>query len=183
MVSHLGGARAIRVGALYMLRMRAKIFRDLRLANGGHMKLDVHKLSLGIGLSCLIIASALTYFDVAAQDATASLRQQRVGGSVPVETDFIAGARRFEAGNRTYWHSHAGGFILFVQEGRARVQTRGEPMQELGPGAVYYTPPGVEHWHGAAPGEGLLQLGVIPFGGGIEFLEAVTDAQYNGESL
>jgi hypothetical protein len=29
----------------------------------------------------------------------------------------------------------------------------------------------------------LVQLGVVPYGGGIEFLEPVTDAQYEGRSL
>jgi len=28
----------------------------------------------------------------------------------------------------------------------------------------------------------LVQLGVVPFGGGIKFLEPVTDTQYNGQS-
>jgi quercetin dioxygenase-like cupin family protein len=123
--------------------------------------------------------------DVSAQqqsdEAARALRQMQVGGSVPVEANIISGVRRFEPGKRTYWHSHAGGFILFVQEGRARVQTRGQAMRELGPGDIDYTPPGVEHWHGAAPDSELIQLGVIPYGGGIEFLEAVTDAEYNGE--
>jgi quercetin dioxygenase-like cupin family protein len=109
-------------------------------------------------------------------------RVARIGGSVPVESNINTALRRFEPGNKTYWHSHEGGFILFVQEGRARVQRRGEPMKELGPGEVDYAPPGVEHWHGAAPSEPLLQLGVVPFGGGIKFLEPVTDAQYQGRS-
>ena len=109
-------------------------------------------------------------------------RVARTGGSVPVESNINAALRRFEPGNKTYWHSHEGGFLLFVQEGRARVQRRGELMKELGVGEVDYAPPGVEHWHGAAPGEPLLQLGVVPHGGGIKFLEPVTDAQYNGES-
>jgi quercetin dioxygenase-like cupin family protein len=109
-------------------------------------------------------------------------RVARTGGSVPVESAINAALRRFEAGNKTYWHSHEGGFILFVQEGRARVQRRGERMKELGPGEIDYVPPGVEHWHGAAPNGPLLQLGVVPFGGGIRFLEPVTDAQYNGQS-
>lgn len=109
-------------------------------------------------------------------------RAARTGGSVPVESNINTALRRFEPGNKTYWHSHEGGFILFVQEGRARVQTRGGPMKELGPGEVDYAPPGVEHWHGAAPNEPLLQLGVVPYGGGIKFLEPVTDAQYNGQS-
>jgi quercetin dioxygenase-like cupin family protein len=99
-----------------------------------------------------------------------------------VESNINAALRRFEPGNKTHWHSHEGGFILFVQEGRARVQTRGGPMRELGPGEMDYAPPGVEHWHGAAPTEHLLQLGVVPFGGGIQFLEPVTDAQYAGTS-
>ena len=109
-------------------------------------------------------------------------RIARTGGSVPVEANINAALRRFEPGNKTYWHSHEGGFLLFVQEGRARVQTRGGLMKELGPGEVDYAPPGVEHWHGAAPNEALLQLGVVPFGGGIKFLEPVTDAQYNGQA-
>lgn len=129
--------------------------------------------------------SSPAIIDALAQDDAdpQALRRARVGGSVPVESDIIAGIRRFEPNNRTYWHSHAGGFILFVQEGTARTQRRGEPMRELGPGEIDYTPPGVEHWHGSAPDEALLQLGVVPFGGGIEFLEPVTDAQYNGDSL
>jgi quercetin dioxygenase-like cupin family protein len=109
-------------------------------------------------------------------------RVARTGGSVPVESNINAALRRFEPGNKTYWHSHEGGFVLFVQEGRARVQRRGERMKELGPGEIDYAPPGVEHWHGAAPNEPLLQLGVVPFGGGIKFLEPVTDAQYDGQS-
>lgn len=107
-------------------------------------------------------------------------RLARTGRSVPVESNINTALRRFEPGNRTYWHRHEGGFILFVHEGRARVQTRGGPMRELGPGELDYAPPGVEHWHGAAPNEPLVQLGVVPFGGGIQFLEPVTDAQYNG---
>ena len=109
-------------------------------------------------------------------------RLARTGGSTPVESNINAALRRFEPNNKTYWHSHEGGFILFVQEGRARVQRRGELMKELGPGEIDYAPPGVEHWHGSAPNEPLLQLGVVPFGGGIKFLEPVTDAQYNGQS-
>jgi 4-carboxymuconolactone decarboxylase len=109
-------------------------------------------------------------------------RLARVGRSVPVESNINAALRRFEPGNKTYWHSHEGGFLLFVQEGRARVQRRGELMKELGPGEVDYVGPGVEHWHGAAPSEPFIQLGVVPFGGGIKFLEPVTDEQYEGRS-
>jgi quercetin dioxygenase-like cupin family protein len=144
-------------------------------------------LALGIAGAGLFVAGAVRELEADAQAATLSPAEQaerraRTGGSLPVEADINAGLRRFEPGNKTYWHSHEGGFILFVQQGRARVQTRGGPMRELGPGEIDYAPPGVEHWHGAAPDEPLLQLGVVPFGGGIRFLEPVTDAQYAGES-
>lgn len=141
--------------------------------------------SVMVGLAAALAASVLWIVNVSAQgDADAQAqRQMRVGYSVPVETDLVVGVRSFEPGNRTYWHTHEGGFILFVQEGRARVQTRGGPMRELGPGEIDYAPPGVEHWHGAAPEESLLQLGVVPLGGGIEFTDPVTDAEYDGIAL
>jgi quercetin dioxygenase-like cupin family protein len=87
--------------------------------------------------------------------------------------------RRFEAGNRTYWHSHEQRLLILVERGRARVQRQGGPMLELGPGEVDYTPPNVLHWHGAAPTEEFIQVGVS-FGGGISFTDPVTDAQYHG---
>lgn len=136
-----------------------------------------------IALAVLVAAALFTVSVAQNQPADPALMAARVGGSVGVESDAIMGLRRFEPSNRTFWHSHDGGFILFVQEGRARVQQRGQPMRELGPGEIDYTPPGVEHWHGASPDEPLLQLGVVPYGGGIAFLEAVSDEQYNGQSL
>ena len=44
-----------------------------------------------------------------------------------------AGRRRFEAGARTAWHSHPRGQLLFVQEGRARIQKKGQPFKDLRP--------------------------------------------------
>lgn len=142
----------------------------------------IASIALTAALSRLGTGSAEAQPATEPSPAELAERRARTGGSVPVEANINAGLRRFEPGNKTYWHSHEGGFILFVQEGRARVQTRGGLMRELGPGEIDYAPPGVEHWHGSAPGEPLLQLGVVPFGGGIKFLEPVTDAQYEGSS-
>ena len=50
---------------------------------------------------------------------------------------------------------------------------------ELGKGESDYTGPNVVHWHGAAPGQALIQMNV-DFGGGAKWLEEVTDAQYDG---
>ncbi|HZQ76732.1 MAG TPA: cupin domain-containing protein [Acidimicrobiia bacterium] len=59
------------------------------------------------------------------------------------------GAVHFTPGARTAWHSHAGGQTLYVTEGRGLLQSRGQPMVEIGAGDVVWTPDGEEHWHGA----------------------------------
>ncbi len=58
---------------------------------------------------------------------------------------------RFAPGARTAWHSHAVGQMLYVTDGRGRVQSRGSEIIETRPGDVIYAPPGEWHWHGAAP--------------------------------
>jgi quercetin dioxygenase-like cupin family protein len=113
----------------------------------------------------------------------AALQAARVGNSTAMELEgAVTQRRKFAPGTRTYWHSHAGGFIFFVQKGVGRVQRRGELMKELKEGEIDYTPPGVEHWHGAGPNDELIQLGIVPGAGGIQFKEEVSEAQYLGKS-
>jgi quercetin dioxygenase-like cupin family protein len=87
--------------------------------------------------------------------------------------------RRFAPGARTSWHAHGADFFLMVEDGRARVQTLGQPMRELAKGETDFTPAGVMHWHGAAPDVAFTQFGVA-FGAGIKYGERVTDEQYAG---
>jgi 4-carboxymuconolactone decarboxylase len=63
--------------------------------------------------------------------------------------DLTAARRNFEAGARTYWHSHSNGQLLMVEQGRMRLQKRSEAVKELGVGGSDYTAPNVVHWHGA----------------------------------
>ena len=65
---------------------------------------------------------------------------------------------RFSPGAHTAWHSHANGQTLHVTEGRGLVQSRGGEVIEIRPGDTIYTPPGEEHWHGAAPGHFMCHL-------------------------
>jgi quercetin dioxygenase-like cupin family protein len=103
------------------------------------------------------------------------------GRSTPMEgTDLSVARRRFEAGARTYWHSHDRGQLLMVEDGRMRLQKRGEGMKEVGVGGTDYTAPNVVHWHGAAPDRPLIQINV-GFGGDAKWLEAVTDKEYSGK--
>ena len=103
------------------------------------------------------------------------------GKSVVMEGKDLSVARRsFEAGARTYWHSHANGQLFMVEDGRMRTQKKGGPLKELGKGDSDYAGPNVIHWHGAAPAQSAIQINV-GFGGETKWLDEVTDAQYNGK--
>jgi quercetin dioxygenase-like cupin family protein len=84
----------------------------------------------------------------------------------------------FEPGGRTNWHSHAAGQSVFIEKGHARVQERGGPVREFNPRTAFTAEPGVVHWHGALPNEGLTQV-ALSFGV-TTWLEKVTDEQYKG---
>jgi quercetin dioxygenase-like cupin family protein len=92
------------------------------------------------------------------------------------------GCVHFTPGARTAWHSHAVGQTLYVTEGIALLGTRDGAVIVARPGQVVYTPPGEEHWHGAAPDSFMTHLalyeGTADGGDGATWLEHVTDEQY-----
>jgi hypothetical protein len=57
----------------------------------------------------------------------------------------------WEPGMRSFWHCHAGGQIMMLDQGTGRVQKRGQRVRTLHRGDTEYAAPGEEHWHGAAP--------------------------------
>jgi quercetin dioxygenase-like cupin family protein len=57
----------------------------------------------------------------------------------------------FRPGSRTFWHSHDDGQLFMVSSGKGMVATRDGQAQVIRAGDVVYSPPGEEHWHGAAP--------------------------------
>ena len=83
---------------------------------------------------------------------------------------------RFEPGARTKWHIHERGQIILVEEGVARTQVKGGPVIELHAGETIYCPPGVPHWHGAAPDQGGTQYNISR--GGITWLDEVTEKEF-----
>jgi len=92
---------------------------------------------------------------------------------------------KFAPGARTAWHSHGLGQTLYIVEGVALVQSRGGEIVEAYPGDIIYTPPGEEHWHGAAPDRFMIHLALWenpgPDGAPENtWLEHVTDADYRG---
>jgi len=95
--------------------------------------------------------------------------------------DLGIGRRSFEPGARSAWHSHDKGQLIFVEQGRARTQKKGQPMKELALGESDYTGPNVVHWHGATPADRLVQV-AVSFGGEIKWLQKTTDDEYNGRT-
>src|SRR3954464_3068123 len=92
--------------------------------------------------------------------------------------DLTVARRHFDAGARTYWHSHGNGQLLLVEQGRMRTQKKGGPVRDLGVGESDHAGPNVVHGRGAGLKEPLVQINV-GFGGGTKWLEAVTDAEYS----
>lgn len=89
----------------------------------------------------------------------------------------------FAPGARTAWHSHPEGQMLIVTAGSGRVQQWGGPLLEVNQGDVVWFPPGVKHWHGAAADVAMthISLAKIADGKSSNWMEKVTDAQYDGK--
>ena len=109
-------------------------------------------------------------------------------GEVSIEALFPANAPAraagasvtFELGARTAWHTHPLGQTLIVTSGTGWVQQEGGEKQEIKPGDVIWTPPGVKHWHGATPTTGMTHLAIQENLNGkpVEWMEKVSDDQY-----
>lgn len=87
----------------------------------------------------------------------------------------------FEPGARSAWHSHPLGQTLVVTAGIGRVQQWGGAVQEIRPGDVIWTPPGVKHWHGAAPTTAMTHIAIqeSEAGKAVQWMEKVSDSQYD----
>lgn len=86
----------------------------------------------------------------------------------------------FEPGARTAWHTHPLGQTLIVTAGCGWTQTEGGPVEEIRPGDVVWFPPGVRHWHGAAPTTAMSHIALQERADGttVTWLEHVTEQQY-----
>jgi 4-carboxymuconolactone decarboxylase len=111
-------------------------------------------------------------------------------GSVEVEQLFpadapalvSAGTVTFAPGARTNWHTHPYGQVLLITAGKGRVQMDGGPVQEVKAGDVVRIPAHVRHWHGASPDSSMTHVAIQDNlnGNAVDWMEPVTDAQYNG---
>lgn len=106
----------------------------------------------------------------------------RVDPLFPVSSQINASGAyvTFEPGARSAWHTHPAGQRLVVISGMGLTQEWGKPVQEIRPGDVVVCPPGVKHWHGAAPTSAMTHLAITGAvdGKSVQWLEKVTDDQY-----
>ncbi|QWC58407.1 cupin domain-containing protein [Erythrobacter sp. 3-20A1M] len=93
-----------------------------------------------------------------------------------------AGKVTFLPGARSNWHSHPAGQMLIVTDGTGWVATRDGQRIVMNVGDVIWTPPVVEHWHGATDGSAVSHYAVQQYENGenVVWLEPVTDAAYRG---
>jgi quercetin dioxygenase-like cupin family protein len=155
-------------------------------------------------LGLIVLAAAATGGTVSAQTRPPSPAQEitRVGEqpSMPGPADVFTGRARidpvwpanedinasgglvtFEPGARSAWHTHPKGQRLFVTSGVGLTQEWSKPVQVIRPGDVVWCPPGVKHWHGAAPTTAMTHLAVTGTvdGKNVTWMEKVSDEQYN----
>ncbi|SDF37698.1 (R)-mandelonitrile lyase [Sporomusa acidovorans] len=130
----------------------------------------------------------------AGSDSSLKGEAEHFTGSVRIDPLFpinnsahlIGGIVSFEPGARSAWHIHLTGQYLIVTEGVGRTQVWGGPIMEIKAGDVIWCPPGVKHWHGASPTSRMTHIAFITEaldGKNVEWLEQVTDNQYNGKDI
>ena len=91
-------------------------------------------------------------------------------------TDIRTNRYHFDPGARTKWHSHEGGQVIFVEQGRLLVQEKGKAVREVEQGATFHVAPGITHWHGGLPNAGTTQIS-LSFGT-TNWMDAVSDQDY-----
>jgi len=96
------------------------------------------------------------------------------------QLDCLIGVVTFEPGARTNWHSHPGGQVLLVTEGKGYYQQKGQPIRVIKKGDAVKCPPGIEHWHGASPDTQLAHIAIATNAekGNAVWLQRVTEEEY-----
>lgn len=109
----------------------------------------------------------------------------RIDPLYPANNDMRSsgGSVTFEPGARSNWHIHPVGQVLIVTSGVGRTQEWGKKIQEIKAGDIVVCPAGIKHWHGASPSSSMTHISICEEkepGKVVEWMEKVTDEQYNG---
>lgn len=151
-------------------------------------------------LAAVVAGGLLTATSAAAED-TMEISRADSRPAVPGSPDFFTGtvsvtplfdpnpAGNTSAGEVTFspcarsaWHTHPAGQSLVVTSGTGWIQQWDGPKEQINPGDVIWTPPGVKHWHGATDTASMTHISVadVVDGVNVDWMEQVSDAQYFG---
>jgi quercetin dioxygenase-like cupin family protein len=89
----------------------------------------------------------------------------------------------FEPGARSAWHIHPTGQHLLVTAGVGRTGAWEGSIEVIKAGDIIWCPPKIKHWHGASPTAAMTHIAITGTlnGKNVEWMEKVTDEQYNGK--
>jgi quercetin dioxygenase-like cupin family protein len=89
----------------------------------------------------------------------------------------------FEPGARSAWHIHPARQYILVTAGVGRTGEWEGRVEEIKAGDVIWCPPNAKHWHGASPTTAMTHIAITGTHNGksVEWMEKVTDEQYNGK--
>lgn len=115
---------------------------------------------------------------------TGNVTIQPLFGPKHPDAPFGAAYVTFEAGARSFWHTHPTGQHLIITDGIGRTGTADGKIEEFKAGDALWCPAGVKHWHGASPASAMTHIaltGTLADGKNVEWMEEVSDKQYNGD--
>ena len=100
---------------------------------------------------------------------------------IPADTtgyyDYHLAVATSAPGAKLDWHLHPAGQQLIITDGVGYYQERDQPVRLVRKGDIVRCTPGVEHWHGATPEEGVVYL-AITGDSPTEWKEPVPDEEY-----
>ena len=145
-----------------------------------------------LGLALAIVPAAFMVVSTFAQQKPAAPAAPAAPGAKPAQTanmtggggfldsaDLLVRRIQFDAGARTYWHTHSQHQVILAESGEGAYQMKGEPVKTFKPGEAVFLKANVAHWHGAAPKAAVVQTTM--YGGTIEWGQPVTDDEYLGK--
>jgi quercetin dioxygenase-like cupin family protein len=145
-----------------------------------------------VGLTLAVVPAMLVVVSTFAQQKPAAPAAPAAPGAKPAQTanmtggggfldsaDLLARRIQFDAGARTYWHTHSQHQVILAESGEGAYQMKGEPVKTFKPGEAVFLKANVPHWHGAAPKSPVVQTTM--YGGTIEWGQPVTDDEYLGK--
>jgi quercetin dioxygenase-like cupin family protein len=146
-----------------------------------------------LGLTLAIVVATFMAVSTFAQQKPAAPAAPAAPGAKPAQTanmtggggfldsaDLLVRRIQFDAGARTYWHTHSKDQVILAEEGVGAYQMKGGPVKTFKPGEAVFLKANVPHWHGAAPTTAVVQTTM--YNGTIEWGKPVTDEEYAGKT-